>query len=393
MNPANVFWTDRYRAIRQLTPIGSVQRHAVIHRDGSRALVFTAPRADARISRKLLDHTTALHHAARGPGVPAMREVLWGDEHVAAVYDCGACIDLEELAGTSHADQQTLTYVVGTGFVKMLMSTLERVHTVTHAGAPVCLGLLGTQTVMFDAEGELWLVGFGGFPVSLRAHEGRVYQAPEVAAGSAPTPGADLFAVTLLVRSLMGSVELPPAGLRVLQGAALPEDGPLVDLLVVSNLQILAGYPDRRPGMAEGHAMSRKVWAHFGIEPDDAGYRAWVRRILARASERARTVLTIMGANVRLPGGEQLDLSRHASARRLLVALAEEYVRGDGSGLALDQLVAAGWPGEVMSPASGANRVHVALTKLRKLGLRELLVRDDACYRLAPGIEVRIGPA
>lgn len=386
-------WRDRYRIVRELVPVGTVERHAVVDGNGVRALVLTAPRADARVTKALIDEVAALHQAARGPGVPGVRETGWTGEHAFVVYDCGACIDLEELAASAHVLQETLSYRLGTALVKLLMTTLERVHAIEHAGAPICVGLLGTQTVMFDASGQLWLIGFGGFPVSLRAHEGRVYQAPEVAAGAPPTPGADLYAVTLLVRSLIGTVDMPESALRVLQGNALPEDQPLVDLLLVANLQILAGYPNRRPSMTEGLAMSRKVWAHFGIEPDEVGYRAWIVRIVATATARARTILTIDGATVRLPGGEQLDLSRHTAARRLLVALAQDHARGSGEGLALPELVAAGWPGEVMTFASGANRVHVALTKLRKLGLRELLVRDGGGYRLAPGIEVRLKSA
>ncbi len=56
--------------------------------------------------------------------------------------------------------------------------------------------------------------------------------------------------------------------------------------------------------------------------------------------------------------------------------------------LSAEALVAAGWPGERLSPESAKNRLHVALAKLRKLGLRDVLLRYVDGYALSPGLRV-----
>ena len=53
-------------------------------------------------------------------------------------------------------------------------------------------------------------------------------------------------------------------------------------------------------------------------------------------------------------------------------------------------LVAKGWPGERMLPAAARNRLHVTLTTLRKLGLRELLQANEGGYLLDPALPVRL---
>ncbi len=367
-----------------------MRRHIVVI-DGAVSLVMTAPMLEKRSALLRLAELERVYRAIAGRNVPAIREVGFEGSHGFVVYACDACIDLETVVTRASARDQRVPYALATGFVRELMQTLERVHAVQLAGSPVCHGVLSDQSVMFGPTGELWLVGFGGFPIGLRSHAGRVFQAPEATAGAPVTPGADLYAVTLLVRSLIGTVELPPAAQRVLQGRALPEDAPLVELLVVSNLKILAAFPDRRPGMREGLTMSAQAWAHLGVVPDWDGYRAWVTALREDPTDIRRMAATPDAASVTLPNGMRVDLSRHGVPRQLFVALMEARVRdaSDG-GMSIAQLVAAAWPGERMSIASGTNRVHVALSKLRQLGLRDIIERVELGYRIAPGVEVRV---
>ena len=81
---------------------------------------------------------------------------------------------------------------------------------------------------------------------------------------------------------------------------------------------------------------------------------------------------------------------RSGSMRAALVAL-----HRDRPGEALDPraLLEAGWPGERVLPDSGAHRVHVAVSALRKMGLHEALERFDAGYRLAPAMVMHREPA
>ena len=89
------------------------------------------------------------------------------------------------------------------------------------------------------------------------------------------------------------------------------------------------------------------------------------------------------GSAFRLPGSNaDVDLSRRAPLRRILVALAQRRLDAPGEGLDVEEILAAGWPGERVSDRAGNNRVHVALTTLRNLGLRGVLVSSPGGYSL-----------
>jgi predicted ATPase len=86
----------------------------------------------------------------------------------------------------------------------------------------------------------------------------------------------------------------------------------------------------------------------------------------------------------RPPGGKRQSLDKHAAARRILDRLASERLDDPGGGLSADELFAIGWPGVSIAPESANNRLYVALAKLRKLGLKGLLLRREEGYLLDP---------
>jgi hypothetical protein len=55
-----------------------------------------------------------------------------------------------------------------------------------------------------------------------------------------------------------------------------------------------------------------------------------------------------------------------------------------------DQLFASGWPGERVHAASARNRVKVAISTLRSMGLRDAIAHDGNGYLLDPALEVRV---
>jgi hypothetical protein len=81
--------------------------------------------------------------------------------------------------------------------------------------------------------------------------------------------------------------------------------------------------------------------------------------------------------------GVVIDFARRGPLRRVLLALG----RATGP-LSADDVLAAGWPGERMQPASGAARVYMAIRRLRDLGLARALVTVDDGYVLR-GVDVR----
>lgn len=81
------------------------------------------------------------------------------------------------------------------------------------------------------------------------------------------------------------------------------------------------------------------------------------------------------------------DGTRHRLAEaygRIVAAFLDMHRRAPGAVLTIDDLLSAGWPGERPIPPSGANRVHVALAHLRRMGLRDVIERIEGGYRFAP---------
>ena len=76
------------------------------------------------------------------------------------------------------------------------------------------------------------------------------------------------------------------------------------------------------------------------------------------------------------------DLSKRPSLAGVLRHLVTLHAEQPNVVASPVDLVHAGWPGEAMSERAGINRVYVAVSTLRKLGLRELIVRSKSGYRL-----------
>ncbi len=112
-------------------------------------------------------------------------------------------------------------------------------------------------------------------------------------------------------------------------------------------------------------------------------------RALARMLELERRPTLVIGADANwalTPGGEKIDLRRSPLVRRLLRALVDAH--NDRRTARLAELVEAGWPQEHMSTESAANRVAVALTKLRTMGFRDLITHDEDGWSLDRDVRV-----
>ena len=95
------------------------------------------------------------------------------------------------------------------------------------------------------------------------------------------------------------------------------------------------------------------------------------------------------GRWLQVPGEDAQDLRRRKAMRLILDRLADEHRANPGAGLPLEALLEVGWPGERVMASAGANRVYVALTTLRKMGLRKLLLSRDDGYLLDPATPVK----
>ena len=90
------------------------------------------------------------------------------------------------------------------------------------------------------------------------------------------------------------------------------------------------------------------------------------------------------GAWFRLPHGARVGLERRVPLARILDRLAAERLERPGAALGWDALLEAAWPGERVIATAGAHRVRVAVSTLRKLGLREALRTSGDGYLLDP---------
>jgi predicted ATPase len=112
---------------------------------------------------------------------------------------------------------------------------------------------------------------------------------------------------------------------------------------------------------------------------------------LAKDAEGPAPVLVIgisrSGRRVSFDGGEPIDFTRRGALRRILRALVDEVPRSKA--LDVNDLIAAGWPGELVETEAGTARVYTAIKSLRRLGLDRVLVTRDDGYVIAPGTQVR----
>lgn len=88
--------------------------------------------------------------------------------------------------------------------------------------------------------------------------------------------------------------------------------------------------------------------------------------------------------------GARTEVPGRGPLRRLVVALCVARVERPGAGLDVAELFAAGWPGERASARSARNRVHVAVSTLRKLGLAGDLESHGGKYRISPAVAVEM---
>jgi tetratricopeptide (TPR) repeat protein len=106
------------------------------------------------------------------------------------------------------------------------------------------------------------------------------------------------------------------------------------------------------------------------------------RLALARGVPHLR--LALHGHAFAVGDGETCDLTRHPFLARILECLCAAHAQSGDECVDLSALFAAGWPNEKIAWDAAANRVHVALARLRKLGLSGALQRKERGYRLDP---------
>lgn len=329
------------------------------------------------------------HGAVTGPHLPEV--VLDGsDEAIPRLaFDSVAVADGERVATLLSSSDWPLPFEAAIGFVEAFAHTLTAAHETRdpETGAPCTFGVLGWGNFFFDPEGRFSMVGLGApLTVGLAPFTPGTYAAPEMLAGGAPSPGADVFAGLSLQRSLLGSVDLPDVLRRLFRYVPRPSDARIAADFLKMNHRIFAGAPAKRPSAAECLDALWHAWRALGVRPDLRAFEQVIGELLRGEAARTKRVLRVgpRGEWFAWDGEDRVALTRRASLRRLLDAIAEE----GRPVLSVEALLQAGWPGERVVGGSGAARVYVAVATLRKLGLRTAIERCDDGYRVSPAVRL-----
>ncbi|MBK7078007.1 MAG: FHA domain-containing protein [Myxococcales bacterium] len=92
----------------------------------------------------------------------------------------------------------------------------------------------------------------------------------------------------------------------------------------------------------------------------------------------------------RVGPAEPVSLARRRLLARVLAGLVEARQQTPAVPVTPQRLRELGWPGERMFAASGANRVYLAVGRLRRLGLEEIIASDGDGYLIPVAIDLEV---
>jgi hypothetical protein len=195
------------------------------------------------------------------------------------------------------------------------------------------------------------------------------------------------------VLAAMGEVD---AATRVFSNASdlLASIGDATSLDVVDFSRAFVDIAQDNPRRARARASGALARGPRGEPPliersDDARriLRILERVLRDRIAEGSARVLAVGpdGAAYRPPDGQWHDLTNRKAARLLLAALISRH---RGAPLSSEDLWRAAWPNERTTGDAWLNRLHVALSYLRRNGLRAYILRRDGRYLLDPTLAI-----
>jgi predicted ATPase len=120
-------------------------------------------------------------------------------------------------------------------------------------------------------------------------------------------------------------------------------------------------------------------------------------RLQATALRRALTALDVRdepfeigarGRYFRAPDGKRVGLERRGAPSRILAYLVEQRLAAPAKVVPTEQIFAHGWPNERANAEAAAQRVYTAIWTLRRLGLRDVIVRVADGYFIDPKVPV-----
>lgn len=405
-------WLGRYTSPFPVRCRGAFHFYAARLEDSAapRLVVASAPSADREHARASVDALAAAHRAVQGAAdaLPAVAESGDHDGTAFVAFDLEPAFDGEYVIALLASARVRMPYPEAIAVVERLGRAIEAAHAVTDptSGAPCALGGLAWANVVVATDGSLHLIGLGHNVVG-RDERGApsgapsFFAPPELSMGGPATASSDAYAFVQLQRSVLAYCELPKAIERVFRGEPEPADAPIGEIIRWSTEHALGAPPARRTSLAGLRERWEREWALLDVRPDPLALERHLRTIVATeptAPPTPRTpsdapaggavLVDADGAWLRV-AGEEKRLDGRGALKRILVALVQQRLASPGVRLDPDALLEIGWPGERPIREAGMNRVYVAVSNLRKLGLRDGLQRDGEGYRIDPRLVVR----
>jgi predicted ATPase/serine/threonine protein kinase len=376
----------------------------------------------------------------RHPNVVSVQDVHESGKDRLLVMDYVDGVTLAELMGASLGDDGWIPRATALWVLSQVLRGLHAAHEQCDLdGSP--LGIVhrdaSPHNMLLGADGSVRIADFGIAKARLQAVQtepglakGKFrYMAPEQARADPLDRRADLFSIGVVAWELLSASRMFSGAndLEVLTTIVEPsfcapalEGPPELAQLVARALE--ADPEQRWPSALE---MARAIEA-FCIASELSAREPEVaqlveRRCGQRLAERRRRVSDVLasGRNLEMPSivpppvathriapirklragasgrwfvapgaGERVSLERRRALRRILKALIDRRLGAPGSALSQEDLLGIGWPGEKVRHDAGMLRVYNALSTLRKLGLRELLLSRDDGYLIDPRVGV-----
>ncbi|MDB4947298.1 MAG: Signal transduction response regulator, partial [Labilithrix sp.] len=196
-----------------------------------------------------------------------------------------------------------------------------------------------------------------------------------------------------VIAAIGGQTEKARRTLAKLREDAAESDRPLVELFAAALDAVGSSKGENDPAHARIRARVDAVEASQKSGRDQVPSVVWrlslrlVRGVCdAYAPPAGAVVLDRAEQQLRLPSGDLVPLARKPMLWRLVQALAEAHLGAPGERVESGVLVALVWPDEKMSDEAAQNRLAVALHKLRKLGLENVIEAraNGASFRAGP---------
>jgi hypothetical protein len=355
--------------------------------DGRRVLLLRAPRGSQGV--ELVDEAVERHARARGPTIVPVLAHGASDDERWAVLDAPVVADLADAFTVVATSRHTATWGHALAMKDVVLAAFQPI--VDHGVR--ALHAVGFCNVLVLEDTSLRMLLVSPPPDTPGPTVFRV-EAPEWHVQRTVDERALVYLSWALPNPFMRSGGISDPRAREAMLGRGDDDDPYLRTFRDGIARASAVIPSiRLPTLREGQALFQRL-EELGSPPADLpGLQALVQAWLAERPARATPGEVVLAdTEVRLPDGGRVDLRRHPLLRRLLLHLARARVDTPGRAVPPDELLTVGWPDDRVRGTSSANRLWVAISRLRGLGLDPILQRHDAGYRLDPGVSVRIAP-